>query len=912
MANEIQSFNVKFGANTVEFDNSLRGINKALKQLSTDIKTTQKELKFDPDNAEKLEKVISELGEQARVSEMKIKSLKEQQEQLGTEKIGTSEWNKLETQINKTESSLNTINKNLSSAKSHLAEVGDEKSVFNLNKALKETAQDLDTVNKKLELNPDDVNAAAEKTKLLAQQSTLAQEKVEALKKQQSELGDTKIGTAEWKSYDRQIVDAQLDVKKLSEDTKEVGSGEGESLGKKLDVSNLLQASQGLQQMGQGIKTFATDSMEDSEDVQKAFDAITKKTGETGDAYKGMIQDISGKVPVENISDIGEAIGEVRTQFGFTDKTLQSSSTAFLEYAKINDTDVTTSVQGAKKALDLFGLTAKDVPTYLNSMTKESQASGVSVKTLDGQLQQSAPILKSMGLSMQDSISFLGQLDKSGLNSSRVIMSLSQASSVYAKSGKSLSQGLKDTTEQIKNAKNPQTALNDAVKVFGTRNAPMMLQAIKQGKLNFSDFGKAGKDAGDAVSKTFEKTEKPIDKMKESSQQVKVAMGEAGDEMMKAFAPVAEKVAKDIGKIITWFEKLPKGVKSAILIIGGLVTVLLTLAPAIAAVVDIAPAMAKGISMIFDAIEANPIGALIALIAALVVAIVHWFTSTKEGQKTWKEIMKAISTAFSTVVKAISTGVKNIVSFFKNLWKTIQTIGKDISSWVKSVIKYFQNLEKSVTSAVSNLWKSVVKFFSNGIKSIINAVKNIATTIAGFFKGIPGKVESAVSGLAGLGKKIANWTISGLSGIGSRIVSFFKGIPGDILKAISGIKSIGSDIINWILDGLAGIGSKIYSKLKKGFDSAKKGFERAAGINKGFGLNSKHTLQYAGTPLGFSYLPNKLKGSFTGGSSNFDYSQTQNYGAPGTISISVESPNANPIDVAKSIEKILVRKMWRR
>ena len=50
MAQEFEGLYVKFGANTVEFDNSVKGMNSALSTLKKDLQTLNKNLKFDPGN----------------------------------------------------------------------------------------------------------------------------------------------------------------------------------------------------------------------------------------------------------------------------------------------------------------------------------------------------------------------------------------------------------------------------------------------------------------------------------------------------------------------------------------------------------------------------------------------------------------------------------------------------------------------------------------------------------------------------------------------------------------------------------------------------------------------------------------------------------------------------------------------
>lgn len=64
MPTEIEGLTVKFGANTAEFDNSIDGINRALKILKQDFTRVSKDLKLDPNNIEKYNAKLKNLQQQ--------------------------------------------------------------------------------------------------------------------------------------------------------------------------------------------------------------------------------------------------------------------------------------------------------------------------------------------------------------------------------------------------------------------------------------------------------------------------------------------------------------------------------------------------------------------------------------------------------------------------------------------------------------------------------------------------------------------------------------------------------------------------------------------------------------------------------------------------------------------------------
>lgn len=224
MAETYEGLYVKFGADTVEFDNSVKGMNKALAGLKKDISTLNKQLKFDPDNVDLLNQKLANFEEQARVGALKIKELRKQQEALGKDKVGTAEWNKLELEINKVEAQMVSVNNAASKTKKRIQDVGDPQSVYNLDKSINDVAADLDIVNRKLKLDPSNVELSAEKMKLLGEQAKLANQKVESLKREQQALGSKNIGTNEWKSLQRAIGNAEIEAKQLENAIEDVGN----------------------------------------------------------------------------------------------------------------------------------------------------------------------------------------------------------------------------------------------------------------------------------------------------------------------------------------------------------------------------------------------------------------------------------------------------------------------------------------------------------------------------------------------------------------------------------------------------------------------------------------------------------------------------------------------------------------
>ncbi|MBL1223737.1 phage tail tape measure protein [Enterococcus sp. BWR-S5] len=852
MATEFEGLFVKFGANTVEFDNSVKGMNKALTGLKKEFQTINKQLKFDPDNIDLLNKKMENLQEQAKVGALKIEELRKKQADLGNEKVGTEEWNKLELEIQKVEQQMQVVDRTMQATASRIKEVGDPSSIHNLDKALDEVAQDLDTVNKKLQLNPNDVEAAAEKMELLGKQARLADEKVEALKKEQAALGEEKIGTDEWKALEREIVEAQLEAKEFRSELDNIGEASTslDDIGSKLDAANLMEAAEALSGVGESIIDFGGQALDAFREVDDAMDTITGKTGMASDEFKGLYENISSSIAVDSLTDIGSALGEVNTQFGLTDQALEDASVYMLKFAQINETDVTQSTINAKQAMDLFGLSTDQLPAVLDAVTGTAQRTGQSVDSLFGQVEKGAPSLQRMGLDFDTSVEVLGQFAKSGLDADKTVSALTKATGVYAKQGKTLNDGLAETSDRIKNAASDQDALNLATEIFGAKQGPAMADAIKNGTLDLEQFGAAAKENGGLVGETFEKQKDPIDEITVAQQQLTNTMAELGGAIAETLAPVFETLVDVLKAVSQMFNAIPGPVKQFIIIFGGVLAVVAMLTPIIAAVVAIftaglLPAMGIAIGVI---------AGVVAVIVGVIVAIKNWggilewlkgvwagvgtfFSGLWEGIKEvfaagfewikglW-EGMKVFFSGFWTalqeifniglnVLLAIVTGVVNLIkaaielvfngikAYFElvfTVWKTIFTVAWNV---IVTVVTTAIEVVKSVITTGFNIIKTVISTVLNTCKAIISAVWNgITATISTAVKIISNVVSSTFNTVKNIITTVMNTIINIVNSVWQSVVNVFRNGVNSIINVVSGI---GDKIANFFRSVPSGI-----------------------------------------------------------------------------------------------------------
>ena len=116
-----------------------------------------------------------------------------------------------------------------------------------------------------------------------------------------------------------------------------------------------------------------------------------------------------------------------------TGDALKDASATLIKYAEINGSDVTESAISAKQAIEAYGLETSDLNRVLDTVTYTAQATGVSVQDLMTKAIQGAPQIKALGLSFDEGVALMGQFEKSGVDSSAALSSLSKAAVVKRK-----------------------------------------------------------------------------------------------------------------------------------------------------------------------------------------------------------------------------------------------------------------------------------------------------------------------------------------------------------------------------------------------------------------------------------------------------------------------------------------------
>lgn len=535
--------------------------------------------------------------------------------------------------------------------------------------AIRKTQKELRDINRLLKLDPTNMTLLKQRTQGLQTQISQTSDKLKQLKDLEKQMKSEGVdeNSEQFKALQREIIATEQELKKLR-------STAGSGSAKLLQISNAAKKmGDGLQNAGKkllpltaGITALGAASVKMYKEVDQGADTVIKKTGATGDAAKEL-KDIYEQVATSvtgTFEEAGKAVGEINTRFGLTGKELESMSEEFMKFAKITDQDVESAVIGVDMALKTFGLNADDAEGALGLLAKTSQDTGISVETLESLLQNSGDQLKEFGLGFGESVQLMGNFEKSGLDSNKMLSKLSKAAAYFNKKGKNMKTGLQDIIDRLKDSSTEADATAEAYKIFGTKGGLAFVTAAKEGKLAFDNLSDDLSAYKNVVGDTYDEIIDETDKMELVWKQTKVALADAGKTILNVMAPALQKLSDFLKNLSTKWKNLDDGTKKMVIGIAGVVAavgpaliILGKLATAISAVTKVM-STAK-----FMAFLTNPVTLAIAAVAGLAAglyALKKAYDKANNPLFTFKERTKEVKDANDELARSIEESNKQL------------------------------------------------------------------------------------------------------------------------------------------------------------------------------------------------------------------------------------------------------------
>lgn len=565
-----------------------------------------------------------------------------------------------------------------------------------LGKALKQVETEtkgldksLRSVNTALRFNPKNTELIAQKQQLLGQKVQQTKDKLVALKNAQARLDDDPAvdkTSQEYMELRREIITTESKLKHFEGELKKLNNIKFEQVGQKFKA-----VGDKMKSIGAGMTKYVTGpilgmagaSTAAFNEVQNGLNIVTQKTGASGEALDAMhesVKNIAKDVPAD-FDTIGAAVGEVNTRFGLQGQELEDLSTKYIKFAKVNEVDVSNSVDLTQKALSAFGLSAEDASGFLDVLTRVSQNTGASVDTLSEGLVQNGAAFQELGLDISQSATLLGEVEKSGANSSTVMNGLRKALKNAAADGVPLNEALANLQNSILNGTDGMDGLTASYDLFG-KSGDQIYAAVKNGTIDFTNLAGAAEDTGGVLDATFEKTLTPAEQFQTTLNQLKVVGYEIGNTLLPMITPLLAKIAEKIQLLTEKWNGLSPETQKMILVVGGIVAaigpllmVLGSIATGIGSIITVAPILGGAFTAL-----AGPVGIVIGIIAGLITAGVLLYKNWDKIKKAAQNLKDKVSIAFT----ALKVGVKRT---FENIKEAMLAPIRKAAELIKAIVK---------------------------------------------------------------------------------------------------------------------------------------------------------------------------------------------------------------------------------
>lgn len=207
---------------------------------------------------------------------------------------------------------------------------------------------------------------------------------------------------------------------------------------------------------------------------------------------------------------------------------------------------------------------------------------------------------------------------------------------------------------------------------------------------------------------------------------------------------------------------------------------------------------AGGFKALGLAIMANPIGAIVVAIVAVVGALVLFFTKTELGKKIWQGFVEFLGNAWQWIKDTAVTVWQGIADFFVGLWEGIKTNTEGVWNGIK---EFF-----------SMLWEGIKLVFSTAVgwvsAFLTGAWELIKTAILLVWEGIKWYFTSVWEGIKLIFSTAVGWVSAFLSGawslISSVVTTVWSAIAGFFAAVWAGIQTVFSTVVGWITSFLSG------------------------------------------------------------------------------------------------------------
>lgn len=611
-------------------------------------------------------------------------------------------------------------------------------------------------------------------------------------------------------------------------------------------------------EVGDKLKDLGGKTIEAYTSLESTVTRVNAYFGLTGDAAEqmgGVVENVFRSGVTDSLERVGEAVILVNNNLKDLDpQQLETITEQAITLEDVFGSDMSETMRGVNSLMVNFWL---DAQTAMDYVVTGSQNGLDKTQELGDNLSEYAGKFSQAGYSARDYFQLLQNgLDAGAYNLDKVNYSINEVTTRLADGtiADALSQFSDETqavfeewqtggaeqkdvinsiVDDIKEAATQEEALALASVAFGTMGEDANLNVIT----SLNTLGTAYNDVEGAAEQLSESTTTPMQEMQAAFNDLQLQLAPLGSQLIALATQILPPVLNAIISLIQGFLNLPQGVQTAILVIGGLITALSSIAPLI-----------TGIISVVSAVGAPVIAVVAAVVAAIGLAI-GILTNLWNTNESFRDSVLQVWGQVQSVVHSAVEIIQEIIQAFAELTQAIwEEWGDTITEVVGYAMTYLGDLINgalTIIREVINLFTAAVRGDWEGlweaVKNILQTVINVAISlITNWLQNIIAIVKNINPELGAAMEKAFDAAIKFITELPGRAVQwgkdFIQGLIDGINSMIQGIKNAVSSVADaissflhfsrpdqgplrayekWMPDFMTGLADGIYQNINK-------------------------------------------------------------------------------------------------
>lgn len=825
---DIKGLTVKIGGDTTGLQKALKGVNTEIKTTQAELKDINNLLKLDPTNTELLQQKQKALADEIGSTKEKLETLKtaeqQAQQQFAEGKISQEQYDALKREIIATEESLKSLETEAKNAPNQM-----QQSLEGLNTKIKTTQTELKEIDKLLKLDPTNTELLQQKQRALSDEIGNTKEKLQLLKNEEQEVQqkfqEGKVSQEQYDALKRSIIETEESLKSL-EDT--VGSGSAKLAGISAEAGkigeNLTSAGEKMLPVTAAVTGLGTAAVKTAADFDAQMAKVSSISGATGKDLTDLEAKARemGAQTKFSAKEAGEAM-EYMAMAGWKTGDMLNGIEGIMNLAAASGENLASTSDIVTDAMTAFGLSAEGTTKIVkDGFTKEvanathfadvlaaaSSNSNTNVSMLGESFKYAAPVAGALGYSVEDTAVALGLMANSGIKASQggtalrtMLTNLAKPTDTVESAMKYLNISLSNSDGSMKSLKE---LMEDLRKSFGECKMSTAEFNSKLAELSEQH------ESGTLTDKKYEKAVEDLTKKAygaEGALKANLAASLAGKEGMSGLLSIVSAAPEDYDKLMNSIYDCD----------GAAEEMATTMQDTLSGQITTLESALQELAIAFGEILMPYIRKVVSVVQNFVKKLNGMSDTQKKIVATIALIVAAIGPLLITIGK-ISTGISAVtgaLSKAKNIGKIVGALGnlKSALSGIFAVIKAGGMF--SVVGIIAAIVAAVVVLY-NKCEWFRDAVDPIIQTIASFFtETIPQAWNYLMNCFSG----IPAWW----SGIWQQVSDFFTGIwmsmmqnpvVSELVTMITKLWKNGVDTWQGVWKGLVTIAQGVWEMLK--------------------------------------------------------------------------------------------------